>query len=406
MKTDEIAKYVSDGFDRAKGGEAKAIYRKVLEIFQAGELPLRSHYAFGWIAYYALHQSLTHEIEERKRILAIYLKLSVTRPHKLHSMILTEAIRLYKDARDMAYVAKGRDCPTFSIVRFVSLWDLSNLRPGDWRRKEHEGTPLSATAERLITVYVDELEQSRQTPTAEITTLMQKALADFPDTDTLLAQQATLMLLSGRRDEAAEMLRRALLGAPAKFFLWHRLAMLTSPQTDLKLRIALLYKALTAPGPEKFKGRVRLALAEGWIACQAWPQALWELMRVKDTYEANAWHLPRSFAATMSQIPQGTKPQDPGGWYRRIAPLADDEIHAALPEIATVKTYHKAPAPPRPGFNRPTPAAWRVSDIAGRNFWLQPHRFGIPADLPNGTRLRIKVHNGKPVAARLEDSEV
>ena len=77
-------------------------------------------------------------------MLARYLRLQVERPHKLHSMILTEAFRLYKDAAEASFIAKNKegfnpvsDATRFSIVKFTNLWDLNNLRHGDWKRKEH-----------------------------------------------------------------------------------------------------------------------------------------------------------------------------------------------------------------------------------------------------------------------------
>ena len=402
MTEDEIVRFVSDGFERAKGGNAIDTYRQVLEIFNAGELPKRSHYPFGWIAYYALHQSATHEIEQRKRMLALYLRLSVARPHKLHSMILTEAIRLYKDARDMAYVAKGKDIPHFSIIKFSRLWDLDNLRPGDWRRKEHDGTLLNATAERLITIYVDELEQTSQTPTEDINALMERALTDFPNTDTLLAQQATLLRLAGEPLRARDMLRRAILNAPTKFFLWHRLATMMSPRNELRLHIAFLCKALLAPGPDKFKGRIHLDLAAALIACGQFPKALRELQSVESCYKENSWHLPRVFAELTAKIPDGVAPETDPGWYRRFNSIADHDIYSQLPSVKVVKTYHKDEVPPKPGSRRPTPIAWRLTDGQGNNYWIQPHRYNLRPDLKLGTKLLIKVHDGKAVAAELD----
>ena len=40
-------------------------------------LPLKSHYPMGRIIYYALHQSPAHAIQERKMLLAHYLRLNV-----------------------------------------------------------------------------------------------------------------------------------------------------------------------------------------------------------------------------------------------------------------------------------------------------------------------------------------
>ena len=406
---EQLARYISDGFEVAKNGNALPVYQFGLPHLEVGQLPTRSHYAFGWIIYYALHQQPSHEINERKKMLANYLKLSVTKPHKLHSMILLEAMRLYKDAKDVAFNAKGKDAPKFSIVRFAELWDLSNLRPGDWRRKEYEGKDMSSTAEKLITLYVDEIEEANQnilSTSPQFISVIDRAVAEFPDSFNLLSQRAALHALCGETEAAKSLLKKALLYAPGKFFLWSRLASLYSPDSDPRRHVALLYKALRSPGQEQFKGRIRLALAEAFVMKSQHHFALWELNSVRQTYEGNGWHLPRAYESAMGKIPQGAVPENPEPLYHRLEPLADEEVYDALPVVRVTKTYHKNPDPNaqqqngRQNYGKPA-VAWRVTDAQGNNYWLQPHRFKIPADLPIGTVLDIRLHNGRPIKAQL-----
>lgn len=418
---EQLAQYISDGFEVAKNGNALPVYQLGLPYLEIGQLPARSHYAFGWITYYALHQQPDHEINERKKMLATYLKLSVTKPHKLHSMILLEAMRLYKDAKDMAFNAKGKDVPKFSIVKFAELWDLNNLRPGDWRRKEYEGKESSSTAEKFITLYVDEIEDANKhgeaispkspslselTPSPQFMAVIDRAVAEFPDSFNLLAQRAALHAICGETDSARSLLKKALLYAPGKFFLWSRLASMYSPTNEPRKHVALLYKALRSPGQEQFKGRIRLSLAEAFVLKNLHHFALWELNNVKQTYEGNGWHLPRAYETAASKIPSGTMPENPESLYSRLEPLADNEVYDALPIVRVTKTYHKTPIPNasqqngRTNYGKPA-VAWRVTDAQGNNYWLQPHRFKIAPDLPLGTPLDIRLHNSRPVKAEL-----
>ncbi len=402
---EELIRFVSDGFETAKGGNAEPIYRQVAPHLEIGQLPAKSHYAFGWIIYYALHQQPDNAINERKKMLANYLKLSVAKPHKLHSMILTEAMRLYKNAKDVAFSAKGKDAPTFSIMKFCELWNLTNLRPGDWRRKEYEGKESSSTVEKLITLYVDEAEETHAIPPASFMEVIDRAMTEYPESFTLMSQRAAIHELYGDREAAKALLRKALLYAPGKFFLWSRLATLFSPVEDPRRHVALLYKGLRAPGQEQFKGRIRLSLAEAFVLKSQHHYALWELNHVKQLYESNGWHLPRKHTEAMGKIPQGTVAENPENLYRKLEHLADEEVFDALPAIQVTKTYHKNPDPNQPQngnktFGKPA-VAWRVTDSDGNNYWLQPHRFKIPADLPIGTPLTIRVHNNRPVKADL-----
>ena len=169
MTKEELSTYVSDGFEKAKRGEALEVYTTVCPYFDRGELPTSRHYAFGWIIYYAMHQSPEQEIAARRQMLGRYLKLSLVKPHKLHSMILTEAIRLRREADDK-----------FSLMKFLPLWNLANLRPGDWRRKEVDGKPVSSTVEKLITQYVNEAIATGQSLPEDFKAVFDKALHDFP----------------------------------------------------------------------------------------------------------------------------------------------------------------------------------------------------------------------------------
>lgn len=400
MSPEEIIKKVSDGVDAAKAGNALATYTECLPFFADGSLPLKSHYAFAWILYYALHQSADSAVMERKRMLANYFKLRVVTPHKLHSMILTEAVRLAKDARNAAF---GNDkAEPFSLVSFMRLWNFANLRPGDWRRKKSpDGKPMSSLAEKVITLYVSELQEKSLQPDPAFMQVMEQALAAFPDSFNLLSQRAAIHILAGEKEEASRMLKAALLEAPGKFFLWSRLASVVDAAAQPHLQIALLFKALKAPGQEQFKGKVRMALAETLEARGSYPMALHELEKVKSLYEANGWHLSKRFNELLKKIPAGTVPADPTDAYRRVEHMADEYVYDALPAIAVKKDYHKNPDPNKTGYGRPV-AAWRVIDADGNKYWLTPSRHGIDPDLPLGTPLTIRLHADKVVKASLD----
>lgn len=404
MTEAELRKFISEGVDRAKGGDAVSIYRSLQQYMAAGSVPQKSHYGIGWIIYYALHQSADSEIDARKRMLAAYLKLSVPRPHKLHSMILTEAIRLYKNTRNAAFNNRTDTAPSFSIIKFTDLWDTANLRPGDWRRKKLEEKDLTSTVEKLITVCVNELEDLKCAPSSQFIEVIERALQEFPDSFNLMAQRAKIYRLADDSDRAADLLRRALLLAPGKFFLWSDLAELTDVNENPRLKVALLSKALSAPGPEQFKGRIRLSLAEVWCNYGTLSKALWELERVKQIYTSCQWHLPALYTRLMKEIPEGTLPENPAESYRRLLPLADKEIYSILPAIDVRKTYHKVPTPAeetRFGAKGDRGISWRVTDTEGRNYWFQPSRFNIDPNYPGNPRLRIRLHSNRVVHAEL-----
>ena len=410
METNEIIQFVSDGFDRAKAGAAVEVYSSIVNHPDMHVLPQKSHYPFGWIIYYALHQSPTYAIQERKQLLAHYLRLDVTKPHKLHSMILTEAFRLCKDVKSSVLSRQSSDSglsssedSRFSIVKFANLWNLRYIRPTDWNRKEHEGKQLPSTVEKLITLYVDELYSQRTPASDDFMAIVSHALVTYPPTTNLFAQSAQLYELAGEKEKAIEMLRKAVITSPVKFYLWSRLANLITDKDALRLKVSLLYKALRCPGQEDFKGKIHLHLAAALAEGGAFPHAKWELDHVKDFYGNKGWNLPRLYKETVKKIPSGTEAVDPSGIYRKIGHMADDFIYDSLPEIPVRKTYHKpgAETTDRYGNRRTAHTAWRVTDEDGNNYWFNPGRYGIQEDLPVDTQLAVKVFGGKVVKAGL-----
>lgn len=397
-----IGKYISEGVDKAKAGEAVAIYRNIVNSVEFSAIPEKSHYGMGWIVYYALHQSADHEIAERKKMLACYLNLSVTKPHKLHSMILTEAIRLYKNAQDAAFGKKRDEIVAFSIVKFCRIWNLTNLRPGDKRRKEVEGKMLPSTVEKLLTATVDEIENDNSLFDAAYIALADEMLAIYPDSFNLYAQRASLCAMEGNLERAAEMMKKAVLLAPTKFFLWSKLAKYVGAGKDPNLYISLLYKALKSPGPEQFKGKIRLTLAKVLADRKAFPQALWELQQMKRIYDANGWHLSPTYQQIQKIIPGETVASDPSAAYKRIEYLAEDYIYSGLPFVTMKKSFHKLPDPNKKFPNSRPTIAWRVTDQSGANVWFTPEHHHIDPNLPIGTSVRVKVYNSRVVKAEIE----
>lgn len=416
MNQQEISRKISDSFDGAKAGNALNLYGEICQLL-AGELPpLKSHYAFGWIIYYALHQSPAAAIAERRRMLGLYFRLQLTKPHKLHSMILTEAVRVARDASAaQAWPRCKQPAETFSFSKFIDLWDPRNLRPGDWARKEFEGKQTSSLAEKVITRYADDLNSA---PSASMMAVVDQALTQFADSPMLKSQASRLYLLAGDRARADLLAREAAILAPGKFFLWSRLAELIDRKANPRLYFALIGKALSAPGPEEYKSGILIDATGALIETATYPQALYLFNRLKALYQKQGWHEPRQFQRLRDAIPQGTQPSDPAPIFHRLQPLADQYVYQSLPAVEVRKTYHK-PAAPAAGNPAAGPAgnsasatasmrifrsslpAWRVTDAAGRNYWLTPSRFAIDPQLPLGTRLQIRLLADRPVAATL-----
>ena len=104
---------------------------------------------YAWIIVKALNDhSQTIGPRASRELLAEYLKLPIECPSKLHSALLSAAVRVAESTAD------------FHFVPFLKLWGLSNLRPEDYERW-HGGTvanrAMPSLVERVAKAYMHAL---------------------------------------------------------------------------------------------------------------------------------------------------------------------------------------------------------------------------------------------------------
>lgn len=393
-----VARFLSDSFDTAKAGRALEVYQAAKEYYDRGLVPRSSHYVLGWIIYYAMHQIPPHNILSRKKMLAHYLQLNVPKPHKLHSMILLEALRLSGNARSLCYKAQKRPGVGFSLVRFAELWDLSNLRPGDWRRKEYGGKLQDSTVERFIAHYVAELEETRSLPSDGFMDVIYKAHSMNPLSIAMLRRLSTVYILQGDNASARKLLRFAVLLAPREYELWRKIALTVDPAEEPECCLALLHRALVSSSRPEDAGAARLALARFWIDKHNPDFALWELNKYLSMQSGRKKVVTGSYQSLIGHIPPGATAQDPGEAYAGLEPLSDREAYSCIREVSLTLTYIQPACELRRGM---LPAVWRLTDSDGEDYWIRPRSFSLPSDMEEGTGIMARIVNGNVVTARI-----
>ena len=177
---------VQQAYAQAKAGNGEGAYTTVSSIYNDGRLPDDQTNAYGWIIYYSLKQQSDNDVErlvvERKRRLMRYIELGLPSPSLLHSLILSEAVRI------------ERTTPLkFVLHNFFDLWGGSaKLRPEDWKQFEGEHGTLPSLVEKLITVYVKEVMTDGRDPSEDFVALIDKALETF-DNNQNLPRQSSFM---------------------------------------------------------------------------------------------------------------------------------------------------------------------------------------------------------------------
>lgn len=374
---------VKDAVSKAKnGGDAVRLYQQIIRIYNDGQLDLSLYSDFGWLTYYALKHTLLNDAYNRKLMLNQYLKLDLPKPSVLHSLILSEAVKVEQNTPLQ-----------FRIRDFMRLWGLENIRDDDWLQyKTAEGNTLPSLVEKLIGVYAKELKTDGVEASEEFSELVDRALEKYPTSQNMPYFKATVLISQGKHDEAVKYYRDLILRFPAKYFLWHQTALLVD---DVDTRIGLISKALTSGEDEQYLGSVRLAMARTLLAKGDLPHAMHELNRYRDYYQSRGWNLKPEYWTVYNQMNGVAAADDNNTLYAKYSPLVDDFIYGGLAEHIAVKVSEKTLSDKKhPGRKI---YVWILRTKEDTFKLKKPAKFGLGRRLKDGTPFKVKVHKNNIV---------
>lgn len=379
-------------------GQAMAAYVQLTAFQDLGELDSSFFNDYGWVIYRALKEDVSGNVIRRKQMLNRYLLLGLERPSLLHSLILSEAVKIEKST-PLQFLFSG----------FLAIWDLNNLREEDWRRgKVGDGKEVSSLVEKMIVVYVKEMLITPSVSPSEVfLSVLDRAVEKFQDNGHLTRYKAQLLIKDGKPQEAIALYKQLLAKSPQKFYLWSELAELTDNQN---LKIGLLCKALKFGRKEEFLGKIRVALAGIFCLKQAYEHALYELNLVRQVYQRQEWkNLPSDFWSVFYQIPKGTEPQNSKTQHDAYEGIADEYIYSDYPSEFVIKIgerrieqderYSKSHDRKLSSMIK-----WTLMRTDGSLSGLNPKKFALDKNSPNGTCLKVRIFEGQVVTAALVPS--
>jgi len=386
---DEVRKA---GEDSKEKGKAMAAYTLMANYYDSGELDSSFYTDFGWIIYRALHEDNSDDVVRRKKMLNKYLQLKLESPSLLHSLILTEAVKIEK-ATPLQFLFSG----------FLNLWNLENLRDEDWKRGESgEGRSLPSLVEKMITVYVREMDITPTvSPSQEFLSVLDQALDKFPDNEHLPRYKALLLIKEGNGQEAVTFYKQLLKKSPMKIYLWSELAELIE---DSNLKTGLLCKALSFNQPEEYLGKIRLALANQFCINKMYGNALAEINQVKSVYEKMGWHLSSELQQVAGIIPQGTEPANNKVVYDEYSLVADAYIYSDVPLETVIKIGERQieggtqNGGSHDKKSRPM-IKWILLAKDNSTFSIKPKKFALPRKSPDGTCLEVRRSGNQIITA-------
>lgn len=379
---------VQQAYAQAKAGNGEGAYTTVSSIYNDGRLPDDQTNAYGWIIYYSLKQQSDNDVErlvvERKRRLMRYIELGLPSPSLLHSLILSEAVRI------------ERTTPLkFVLHNFFDLWGGSaKLRPEDWEQFEGEHGTLPSLVEKLVTVYVKEVMTDGRDPSEDFVTLIDKALETFGNNQNLPRQRAQIYLHFNQKDKAIDLYRKQLKRNASRYYLWAELAALVE---DADTRLALTCMALSIKTKEDFLGKIRIYLAEQLCDRNEYALAAGQLALVRRCYERQGWHIPPTIAKVSDRIPAETAEADGRDFIRRHADeaniyLYDNAIHTTL--VKSGETTDRKTQKRR----------WWAADADGNRYSFDPRRLHLPGKCPDGTAIKAVIADKRVLQASVSDT--
>lgn len=378
---------VQQAYAQAKAGNGEGAYAIVSSIYNDGRLPDDQTNAYGWIIYYSLKQQSDNDVErlvvERKRRLMRYIELGLPSPSLLHSLILSEAVRI------------ERTTPLkFVLHNFFDLWGGSDkLRPEDWEQFEGEHGTLPSLVEKLVTVYVKEVMTDGRDPSEDFVTLIDKALGTFGNNQNLPRQRAQIYLHFNQKGKAIDLYRKQLKRNPSRYYLWAELAALVE---DADTRLALTCMALSIKTKEDFLGKIRIYLAEQLCDRNEYALAAGQLALVRRCYERQGWHIPPTIAKVSDRIPAETAEADGRDFIRRHADEADIYLYDNAIHTTLVKSGETTD-------RKTQKRRWWAADADGNRYSFDPRRLHLPGKCPDGTAIKAVIADKRVLQASVSD---
>ena len=148
---------------------------------------------------------------------------------------------------------------SFSMLDFITHWDITRLTEDDWKGTQHEGFVTPSTGMRIVGKVFKEVAAN---PTVDMALraapILAEALKHSPYNRDNQRYKAIIYQIMGKKDKAINIYRH-LISRSKKSTLFQELATLID---DERYKIALLCKAITLQRDEKFRQRMRFTLAE------------------------------------------------------------------------------------------------------------------------------------------------
>lgn len=241
---------VKDVFELRRQGRTEDAYTAILPLYAAH----KGHYttiAMFWVGVDMMRlRYQQRRLEEAYKIFKSLMRLYPTMKDtdlKGQSAMMRAAIQVFEHNN------------SFSILDFITHWNITRLTDDDWKGTQHEGFVTPSTGMRIVGKVFKEVAAN---PTVDMALraapILAEALKHSPYNRDNQRYKAIIYQIMGKKDKAINVYRH-LISRSKKSNEFQELANLIE---DERYKIALLCKAITLQRDEKFRQRLRFTLAE------------------------------------------------------------------------------------------------------------------------------------------------
>lgn len=303
---------VRDVFKLRKEGKIEEAYAAIRPMYAAH----KGHYTticMFWVGADMMQLRFKQRrLEEAYKIFLALLRLYPTMDDKdLHgqSTIMRAALLVYDHN------------PKFSMLKFITDWDITRLSNEDWIISQVNGHPVPPLGMRIVGKVFKEVAGNQTVDMAlKAAPILAEALKHSPYNMHNQRYKALIYKIMGKTDKAINIYRH-IIARHHQSYLYQEFADL---MTEPKWRIALLCQAIAKQREQKFTQKMRLELADLLFNVDK-PRARYELDRCIALRKAagynTTWHM-QNLKQSLADV-EPVSEKDERNFYRQQGALVD-----------------------------------------------------------------------------------
>lgn len=320
---------IKDIITLCKNGQIDEAIKKASDEYEITPNDVWVQRTMGWALYYQVRSDLEHgQSEQLLNHAELLLSLSLLTPEQDAMIIdnllwkLAEFLKLSpKDNTALAdsvfnithtHCFRPSKAYSFLLKCFLAFkgwdkmqaclewWNLDNLMPEDYASfKLDNGRTLMSLAEQAYIAYAKVLLLSHDREQIRAFIPKIEALADqYPDMTYPGYFCGKLLLADGaNRDEALKRVMPFVYKKMSEFWVWQLLSEIYKDEPDTQL--ACLIRATVCNTQETFLGKVRMRLAQLYMARGEYGHARYQIDKVATCYQQQGWHIPHELEDLM-----------------------------------------------------------------------------------------------------------